>query len=111
MFILGASTVQNITNGELGTLTIYHCEVTGMPRPTITWRATDQRRGQEEPVSDDTMGIEVRVFIAEEAMTAISELILEPNSNFVMPVCGAENSAGSADLRADQFVEQELGMS
>ena len=99
--------MEEIIDGELGTSLLYHCVVTGMPRPTIRWRATDQRNGQVVPVSDNTAGIEISMITMDRAMNeAISQLTILPGSNFEMPICEAENSAGSRQLRADEFVEE-----
>ena len=111
MINLAASTVQQVVDDALGTSLLYHCEATGMPRPTIRWRATD-RNGRQVSVSDSNMGIEIVMITANRAMDeAISELTILPGSNFERPVCEAQNSEGSAELRANQFVELAPGMS
>lgn len=71
----------------------------------IRWRATDDRNGQEVLLSDNTDGIEISTVTEDRAMNeAISELIIEPASDFTMPVCEAQNRAGSGRLPADEFL-------
>lgn len=103
MFPPEASTVREIASG---TALLYHCEVTGMPRPTIRWRATDVRNNQEVPVSNNTVGIQILMITEDRATNeAISELTLETNSNFESPICEGRNGAGVTILQPDEFVE------
>ena len=82
---------------------IYQCQATGVPPPLIRWNARNQMSGRREPITDNTARISITTFppVLNEVS---STLTINQGADFNMPRCIAENSAGTIQLRADEFL-------
>ena len=83
--------------------TRYHCEVSGVPTPTIEWTARSAQSNQQESVTDNTAGISIITF-PPEGIEASSILTINDGASFTMPNCIAENAVDRLRLRADEFL-------
>ncbi len=82
------------TNVEMSEETsIYSCEATGIPIPTITWTAVNQN-GDTVSLTDALNGVSIESDIDNLEFTVSSELTTLQSSRFRMPICIATNLIG-----------------
>ena len=100
-FMVEPPTITEATILEREVDTKYVCRATGIPVPTITWRAINVTTNERRTLVDNDNGITiVKVTMMEEAF---SELFLIHGLNFERISCVAENAVERVALFENEF--------